>query len=122
MGLVKRNLYKRPRTPARVKGVIGQYAPIACPDASDFEIAAALSTIGTLAGRDIGRGLGYDSLTDKYTVICKNRKTGKAEDFVVIGCDVAALIRMTRIMAQEKMNDETSREHVELGMLARKEP
>jgi hypothetical protein len=121
MGLTKRKLYKRPRTPARVKGVIGKYAPIACTDASDFEISAALATIGHLANKDIGRGLGYDSLTDKYTVICKNRKTGKAEDFVVSGTDVAALIRTTRVLAGEMMNDKVSQEYVELAMKMRAE-
>lgn len=116
MGLCKRRLYKRPRTPARVKGVIGKYAPIACTDASDFEVSAALAVIGHMANKDIGRGLGYDSLTDKYTVICKNRKTGKAEDMIVQGCDVAALIHTTRIMAGEKMSNETSQEYVKMGM------
>jgi len=118
MGLVKRPLYKRPRTPARVKSVIGKYAPIACTDASEFEVSAALAVIGHLANKDVGRGLGYDSLKDIYTVVCKNRKTGRAEDFEVQGCDVAALIRMTRIMAGEMMNDKTSMEHAELAMMA----
>ena len=116
MGLVKRKLYRRPRTPARTKAVIGKYAPIACMDASEFEVSAALAVIGHMANKDIGRGLGYDSLKDTYTVVCKNRKTAKAEDLEISGSDVAALIRMTRMMAGEKMNDESSREYSELAM------
>lgn len=116
MGLVKRRLYKRPRTPARTKAVIGKYAPIACTDASEFEVSAALATIGHLANKDIGRGLGYDSLKDTYTVICKNRKTGKAEDFVVHGCDLAALIHTTRTLAGEMMNNETSQANIGLAI------
>jgi hypothetical protein len=104
MGLTKRRLYKPERKPARTKGTIGKLAPISCLDASPFEVTAAVSSIAWLAGVQVGRGLGYDSLTDKYTVLGKSRKTGKVQDFEVSGTDVGALIAMTRIAAGEKMN------------------
>lgn len=100
----KRPLYKRERTPARVKGTIGEQPPISCLDASPFEVTCAIASLAWIGGIEVGRCTGYDSLTDKYHVIGKNRKTKKAQDATVDGSAVGTLILVTRLKAGEKMD------------------
>jgi len=108
---VKRPLYKRPRPPARDKGIfeglirngICKLAPIGCPDANAGEVSKAIFSIAWEAGVKVGRGSGYESLKDEYTVIGKSRATGKARDFRVKGEEVAALIRLARVLNGGKL-------------------
>lgn len=109
MGLVRRRLYKPERSPARVKGTMYLYAPIGLPDATEGEVAKALFAIGKEAGVSIGRGSGYDSLRDEYTVIGKSRATGKAQDYKIAGAEVATLIKLARIWNGGKMDREQAR-------------
>jgi len=101
-GLVKRPLYKAPRPPARDKGVFGalggicKSAPNGCLDANSGEVSKALFAISLEARIKIGRGSGYDSLRDEYTVVGKSMATGKAQDFKVKGEEVAAVIQLAR--------------------------
>lgn len=103
-GLVKRPLYKAPRPPARNKGVFGKWfpkglcpsAPNGCLDANAGEVSKALFAISLEAKVKIGRGSGYDSLKDEYTVVGKSMATGRAQDFRVKGEEVAAVIQVAR--------------------------
>jgi|WetSurMetagenome_2_1015567.scaffolds.fasta_scaffold10214_4 hypothetical protein len=102
--MVRRSLYKRPRPPARDKGVfenlvrnsVCKSAPNGCLDANAGEVVRAIYAICIEAGVDVGRGCGYDALKDEYTVVGKSRHTGKAQDFKVKGFDVAELIHLCR--------------------------
>lgn len=96
MGLAKRRLYKPERAPARFKGVLEKQAPVGCPDASKFEIAAALYAICDQAGVTVGRGGSYETLKDVYTVVGKSKATGKAQDVKVQGLEVASTIKLFR--------------------------
>jgi hypothetical protein len=110
MGLVKRRLYKPERKPARRKGVLkglpnGLYklAPIGLPDADAGEVAKALFSLSREAGVIVGQGSGYDPLRDQYAVTGKSLATGKAQDFTVEGAEVAAVIRMARMLNGGRM-------------------
>ena len=100
--LTKRRLYKPERKPARKKGVLHVpemvLAPVGCADARATEIKTAVYSIARLAGFDVGQGSGYDALRDEYTVIGKSRATGKAQDVVIQGAEVAAAIRLARML------------------------
>jgi hypothetical protein len=103
MGLAKRRLYKPERKPARKRGVLHEQAPIGCANANANEIALALFSLAAEAGVAIGRGGTYDSLRDEYTVVGKSRETGKVQDFKVQGAEVAALIKVARMMNGGKL-------------------
>ena len=97
MGITKRPHYKRPRAPARTKGVLGGIPPPnACLDATPREVATALYSLGIGADIKIGRAGEYDSLKDLYTTVGKCMRTGKAQDFRIEGIQVAALIWFAR--------------------------
>lgn len=96
MGLVKRPLYKAQRKPARKKGVLHAQAPVGCPDAHPKEIAMALAAICIQGGIKIGQGGEYNSLRDEYTLVGKSPE-GKAQDFIIEGVAVAALIEQLRV-------------------------
>ena len=111
-GLTKRRLYKPERRPARTKGVLDKQAPVACPDANKTEIAMALATLCHASNVAVGRGGTYDPLKDEYTVIGKvldggrdasGAPTGRAQDITVKGHEVAALIKLARIMNGGKL-------------------
>lgn len=96
MGLAKRRLYKPERRAARKKGVLHGNAPLACPDASNTEIAMAIFSLCDEAGVVIGQSQGYDALKDEYTVTGKSKTTGVAQDWRVKGFEVALLIGFLR--------------------------
>ncbi len=101
MGLNKRRLYKPERKAARTKGALGKgalgkNAPLSCLDANTYEVASALYAICEEAGVVVGRAAGYDALRDEYTVTGKSKATGKAQEFVVQGEVVGALIGFGR--------------------------
>lgn len=108
--LVRRRLYKPDRPPARDLGVFGaggrgdtrgimcRYAPVAMPEANAGEVVRAIAAICKTAGVIVGRGCGYESIRDEYTVVGKSRATGKAQDFRVKGEEVATVIRMARLL------------------------
>ena len=97
MGLIKRPYYKRPRAPARKKGILrNERAPAALPDANSGEVALALYALSEEAGVIVGRAVGYDAHKDEYTVAGKSKATGKAQDFIVQGLEVADLIVLAR--------------------------
>lgn len=105
-GLIKRRLYKPERKPARRKGVLGQQAPVGCPDANHYEIAMAIAAICEEAQMEPGIGGEYDALKDEYTIIGRVRdggvdtstgmRTGKVQDIKIPGAAVAALIGTLR--------------------------
>ena len=96
-------LYKPERKPPRKAGVIGQHAPISCPDATGKEIVSALAAIGFQSGIVIGRGGMYDPLKDVYVVTGKSRATGIAQDFHVDGHTVGDLIMLGRLISTNAM-------------------
>jgi hypothetical protein len=104
MGLAKRRLYKPERRPARIKGVLYGMAPIGLPDANAGEVAKALFALAKEAGVKVGRGSGYDSLRDEYTVVGKSAATGLARDYKIDGSTVAQLITFARLLAGGKMD------------------
>lgn len=95
---MKRRLYKPERAPARTKGQIkiGSWAPISLPSAKPNEIAMALYSICKEAGFKIGRGGDYDPIRDEYRMIGKSIETGKAQDVLIHGAEVGAVIQMVR--------------------------
>ena len=102
-GLAKRQWYKKERAPARPKGVLGKHsiykrAPNGCVDADEGEVAKAIYSVAREAGVLVGRGSGYDSLRDEYTVIGKSMATGKAQDFKIAGVEVAVCIKLARML------------------------
>lgn len=97
MGLTHRRLYKPERRPARRRGVLHDQAPVGCPNATVSEIAMAIASICEAAHVAVGRGGMYDSIRDEYTIIGKDKRTGKAQDFKIEGVAVAALINELRI-------------------------
>ncbi len=110
IGRARRPLYKRPRPPARDKGVLSaiknglyELAPVALPDANEGEVSKAIFALALQADVLVGRGSGYDGLKDEYTVIGKSRTTGKAQDFKIKGEVVAELIRVARLFNGGKM-------------------
>lgn len=94
----KRRLYKPERAPARKKGVIGKFAPISLPDASQIEVAMAVYSLCKEAGIKVGQGADYDPLKDVYTVIGKSYTTGKAQEATVQGVEVGDLINLFRML------------------------
>lgn len=96
-GLAKRRLYKPERRTARKRGVLQDQAPIACPDANHYEIAMALASLCQASGVAPGQGGDYDPIKDVYTIIGKDKLTGKAQDFKVEGWAVALLIAQLRV-------------------------
>jgi hypothetical protein len=100
MGLVKRRLYKPERAAARKRGALHQEdsAPAALRDANSAEISMALYALSQEAGVIIGRAGGYDKLKDEYAVTGKSMKTGKAQDFIIKGLEVADVIMLARLM------------------------
>jgi hypothetical protein len=105
MGLTKRRLYKPELPPARIKGTIGQMAPIALPDASTHEVTMAIYSFGEAIGVTVGRGLEYDQIKDEYLALGKSAKTGLARDFKVSGATIAELILRVRKMSGERRLD-----------------
>lgn len=90
---------RRSIVPARKKGVfLYELAPIGCPDASAGEVSKALFALAWEAGVAVGRGSGYDQLRDEYTVIGKHKASGKAQDFKIAGAEVAAAIKIARML------------------------
>lgn len=99
MGLVKRPYYKKQRAPARTKGVLrAEVAPVALPEANSNEVALALFALAEEAGVVVGRAGGYDRHRDEYTVVGKCKRSGKAQDFIIKGAEVADLILLGRLM------------------------
>lgn len=103
MSRSRRPLYKRERSPARTKGVIGKEAPISLPDASRTEITTALYALCQEAGVVIGMGAEYDWLKDSYTVIGKSKATGKAQEITVQGAEVGNVITLARMLNGGRM-------------------
>lgn len=97
-GLVKRSLYRPERAKARKKGVLHNQAPVACPDAGAFEIAAAIVAVADSADVIVGQGGEYNAIRDEYTIVGKSKRTGKAQDFKISGYDVAQVIELGRVM------------------------
>lgn len=91
------------RAPARTKGTLYNKAPIAMLDATINEIATAIFSLAIEAGVAVGRGCGYDSLKDEYTVMGKSLTTGRIQDFKVAGESVAALIGLSRMLNGGKL-------------------
>lgn len=86
------------RAPARKRGVLYGKAPLAMADATGGEVVMAIASLALDAGVVVGRGWGYDSLRDEYTVLGKSKATGKAQDFKIAGEAVASVIAMARIL------------------------
>lgn len=117
MTRARRRLYRPERAPARKKGVLHKQAPIGCPNATPTEIAMALFSIGEQAHMIPGRGGTYDSLKDQYTLVGKvldggkdsdGTPTGKVQDIVIEGADVAFLIRFMRTHERVRQLDSRS--------------
>lgn len=111
-GPVRRRLYKPERKPGRTRGVLEKHAPIGCPDASKAEISMALFAICREGNVIPGRGGAYDALKDEYTVIGKvldgstdptGMHTGKVQDVTVAGEEVAAVIKLARVLNGGRM-------------------
>jgi hypothetical protein len=95
--LTRRPMYKKERAPARTKGILrGETAPAALPDANSGEVALALFALADEAGVIVGRAGSYDNYKDEYTVIGKSKTTGKAQDFIIHGREVADVIVLAR--------------------------
>src|SRR3990167_1545051 len=94
--LARRRLYKPERAPARKRGVLHKEAPVGCLDANGKEIEFAIAAICETAHITPGQGSGYNPIRDEYTIIGKDKRTGKAQDFVIEGVAVAALINTLR--------------------------
>ena len=95
-GLARRRLYKPERAPARKRGVLHKEAPVGCLGASGKEIEMAVAAICEIAHVTPGQGSGYNPIRDEYTIVGKDKRTGKAQDFVIEGVAVAALISTLR--------------------------
>lgn len=104
MSKAKRPFYKRERSPRRKRGVLYELAPIGCPDANAGEVAKALYSLAKEAGVLVGQSSGYDNLRDEYYVIGKSRDTGKAQDFMIAGAEVSALIHLARMLNGGRMD------------------
>lgn len=96
--LVRRPMYRKERAPARTKGILrSEAAPAALPDANSGEVALALFALADEAGVIVGRAGSYDNYKDEYTVIGKSKATGKAQDFIIHGREVADVIVLARL-------------------------
>ncbi len=96
IGLTRRRLYKPERAPARMQGILRNEAPLACLDACQTEITSAIAAILQMGNALPGIGREYDAIRDQYTITGKSGTTGKAQDYVIEGEAVAAVIHETR--------------------------
>ena len=94
---MSRPLYKRERAAARKKGILRDIpGPMGCLDATPKEVATAISALCQGADVKIGRTGEYCRTTDTYTLVGKDLRTGKAQDFKLAGELVAVLIQWAR--------------------------
>jgi len=109
----KRNLYKPERAPARTVGQVRfSQPPSGMPDASSKEVSSALhacclcmtDSSGNWLPLTVGRCLGYNQHTDKYTVLARNEATGKPGEYEVEGEAVVALIHIARMAEGGKLD------------------